>query len=110
MPPTVADLKATPVWRRQDIEKLRKLRAQSGGWDGVWPLKPPTRLELAGTSEAATLIGDMLGRQVDKSQVGRWRRAGTFPPPMLVLNATPVWARETVEEFARSRQPEHEPV
>jgi hypothetical protein len=104
MPPTVADLAATPVWRRQDILKLKKLRAEPGGYGGDWPLKPPTRLELAGTSEAARIIGELLQRQIDKSQVGRWRRAGVFPEPLLALNATPIWTREAVERFAESRR------
>jgi hypothetical protein len=96
MPPTVARLKATPIWRYEDIEILRR--------HGVWKVsytrsgRQPRPIELAGLAEAAELIG------VDKSQIGRWRREGRFPAPVLDkrargeawkrgkgLGSTPLW-------------------
>lgn len=96
MPPTVARLKATPLWRFEDIEILRA--------NGVWKVsytrsgRQPKQLHVAGLSEAAELI------QVDKSQIGRWRREGRFVVPALDkrekgevwtrgagLGSTPLW-------------------
>lgn len=96
MPPTVADLAATPVWRKVDVEKLRD--------DKRWSGRAPRKMDLAGTSEAAERIGEILGRKIDKSQIGRWRRAGTFPSPAYRLSASPVWTGEQIERFAEPRR------
>lgn len=102
MPPTVADLAATPVWRRKDIEQLRD--------KGTWKGRTPAKMTLLGLSEAAAVIG------VDKSQIGRWRRDGKFPPPTLEkrglsepwepgagLSATPLWTQDVVLRWKQSR-------
>lgn len=102
MPPTAVrapggeDLAATPVWRRKDVLKL----ARSKRWQG----DPPEVLTGCGTSEAADVIGGVLGRHVDKSQIGRWRRAKVFPEPWFELAATPVWKPEALEQWARERR------
>ncbi|MET0604206.1 MAG: hypothetical protein ABW167_19635 [Baekduia sp.] len=96
MPPTVARLKATPLWRFEDIEILRA--------NNVWKVsytrsgRQPRQLAVAGLSEAAELL------KVDKSQIGRWRREGRFVVPALDkrpagapwkrgdgLGSTPLW-------------------
>ena len=82
MPALAADLAATPVWHRKDIERL----ANTGKI--ATTAKP---LDLMGTAEAAKLI------DVDKSQIGRWHRAGKFPEPAIQLAAGPVWWREQIE-------------
>jgi transcriptional regulator with XRE-family HTH domain len=97
MPETVADLAATPVWLRISIEAMK--RGES--------LPPVKKLPLVGLSEVAEICG------VDKSQIGRWRRAGTFPEPCLDrrsaaepngLSAGPLWWRSDITAFKRKRK------
>jgi hypothetical protein len=54
--------------------------------------------ELFSTSEAAAECG------VDKSQIGRWRRAGAFPKPLVKLAAGPVWEPHTIRAFRAARE------
>lgn len=84
LPPVVAELAATPVWRAEDIETFRDR--------GSIPDDPEPML-LAGTSEAAKMLG------VQKSQIGRWLREGVFPAPVVRLRAGPVWTGAQIEEF-----------
>ena len=101
MPPAVKELAATPVWRREDVEILAK--------HGEWKVshtrsgRPPKEKPFNGTGEAAEHIGEILGRKVDKSQIGRWRRAGVFPEPSFRLQATPVWEDKALNAFVASR-------
>lgn len=88
MPPPAADLAATPVWHRRDVEAL----AADG--DAVFTSEP---LDLVSTREAAELLG------VDRSQIGRWRRKTGFPEPCAELRAGPLWWRADVEAFSPPR-------
>lgn len=114
MPPTVADPAATPVWHRIDIEALHAV-VQGGDRLGTWDGDERPRIDVVGTADAAIIIG---GPEFNKSQVGRWRRKGTFPEPVVEklehgetwtpgchkIGATPLWRREDVEAFAATRQ------
>jgi hypothetical protein len=103
MPPAVADLAATQVWRVADIERLAR--------DGKWEGDPPEPLEVVGLSEAAELL------KTSKRAIARWRTAGAFPPPVLDkrppgqkwepglgLAATPLWQRADVVRFGREHR------
>jgi hypothetical protein len=109
MPPTVAVVKATPIWRWGDISRFRRLRNR---WEGDAEVP---QLDLVGLYEAAVILGSN-GKPLDKSQIGRWRREGHFPAPVLDkrkpktlwkrgagLAATPIWMRQTIVDFASSR-------
>jgi hypothetical protein len=85
MPPLAADLAATPVWHRDDVEKMRD------DPNAVFGAARP--LDIVGTSEVAALF------DVDKSQVGRWRRGGDFPGPDAQLAAGPLWWRKRVRSW-----------
>lgn len=87
MPPVVAELAATPVWTAGDVRAIH----QRGSHE------PAPPMDLAGTSEAANILG------VDKSQIGRWRRRGVFPEPAWRLAATPVWETAAILDFASTR-------
>jgi predicted site-specific integrase-resolvase len=87
MPTPAAELAATKVWHRTDIEAMAREEAPSR----------PRRISLVGTAEAAELL------EVNKSQIGRWRRAGTFPEPVAQLASGPLWKREQITRFAKSR-------
>lgn len=99
MPALAADLKATPVWHRQNVEELRDDK----------PITDLGKLSLVSTAEAAELLG------VDKSQVGRWQRedakrrdAGEeprhhFPEPVAHAGSYPLWERRQIAAFKRSR-------
>jgi hypothetical protein len=89
MPPTVVELRATPVWRRARIEAWLA-NTDDGARERA--------LDLVGTAEAA----DELGLR-SRSQIGRWLRAGVFPEPCYRLRATPVWWRSDVVAFGRDR-------
>lgn len=109
MPPTIADLAASPIWRVEDIEILRdekKWRAKS-----TRAQHTPKKQPYCGIAEAAALLG------VDKSQISRWRREGRFPAPLLDkrppgvawgpdapgLASTPVWHKQALLDFQRDR-------
>lgn len=83
LPKPVAELAATKIWRRADIEAVR---------DGKNP-RPSKLRDVVGTSESAVLLG------TGKSQVGRWMRAGVFPEPYARLAAGPIWRRADIERF-----------
>lgn len=87
LPEPAADLRSTPVWRRTTIETIA--RGDSARTEAM--------LNLLGVAEAAAMLG------VDRSQIGRWRRAGRFPAPVLELAAGPLWWVEQIEEFERHR-------
>lgn len=87
----------SPVWWRSDIEALAADR------------KPgtPRTLDLVSVSGAAGIIAKRLARaKLDKSQIGRWRRAGKFPAPAYELEAGkttyPLWWRSEVADFAKA--------
>lgn len=88
MPEPAAELAATPLWHRRQIERL----AEGGKVSGK--ARP---LDLVSTKEAAVIL------DVDRSQIGRWRRAEKFPEPCAVLSAGPLWWREQIVEFADAR-------
>lgn len=89
MPTTAAELAATPVWWREDVERVKR------GED----FRPDVeRLDVVGTAEVAELLG------VDRSQIGRWRRNGQFPEPAHRLAAGPFWYRSDVAKLAVERK------
>lgn len=88
MPVPVAELRSGPVWFREDVVALR---------DGATEFPPRALVRLLGLAEAAELL------RVDKSQIGRWRRAGVFPEPAYVLRAGPLWMRDNVVGFGAAR-------
>lgn len=106
MPPPVVVIAATPIWLVKDLEVLRD--------EKVWSGRRPRRLEIVGVAEAAELLG------VHKSQVGRWRREGRFPEPLLEkrepgvewdpavperagLASTPLWWKRDITRFRQAR-------
>lgn len=86
--PEALELAATPVWHTATIEAVARGARANG--------KPPR--DLVGTSEAAAICGG-----VNKSQIGRWRRAGKFPEPCKELKAGPLWWAADVEKFQAKR-------
>lgn len=96
MPPTVAELRMGPLWRRSDVEVLAR--------DGEWKVsatasgKQPKALALMGTAEASARL------ECDKSSIARWGRAGKFPLPVCVLANGPVWLAVDVEAYAVARE------
>lgn len=50
-----------------------------------------TKQKLAGTAEAAELLG------VERPRIGRWIKRGVMPDPVDELAATPVWTRKQIE-------------
>lgn len=97
LPPTVAVLKATPIWLRTHVEQLASARAAGDGPPAYEPLPKPLP-RIVGTAEAADILG------VDKSQIGRWVRGGRFPEPLQRLAAGPIWERTTIVRFGRARE------
>lgn len=104
MPPLVATVRATPLWRREDVEIL----ARHGEWkvSHTRSGRRPKPLEVMGLYEVAELLA------VDKSQVGRWRREGRFPKPALEkrprgetwspgagLGSTPLWLAADIRRW-----------
>ena len=81
----VEGLAAGPVWFRSDVEAMRDERKVTA--------RAP--LDLLGTSEVAALLA------VDKSQIGRWRRAGRFPSPLVEVRSGPLWARDVITAFRK---------
>jgi phage terminase Nu1 subunit (DNA packaging protein) len=91
LPTPARELAATAVWHREDIEWV------AGGGD---PKDAPNgkRLpSLLGLSEAADELG------VNKSQIGRWRRAERFPAPNFELTAGPLWWRKDIKAWEKNR-------
>lgn len=93
MPSPVAELASTWVWLREDVAEMRRRR--DAGEPAAWPVRD--KLPIVGTSEAAGLLGK------NKSQIGRWRRAGVFPAPACELAAGPLWWRDDVVRFGAAR-------
>lgn len=88
MPAPVAELRSGPVWFREDVAALR---------DGATVFPERAAVPLLGLAEVAVLL------RVDKSQIGRWRRAGVFPAPAYALRAGPLWMRDDVVGFGAAR-------
>ena len=59
---------------------------------------PPA--DLAGTKEAAEIFGVRT-----ENFLRDWARRPDFPAPIAVLAATPVWRRDDLERYRRTRQP-----
>lgn len=109
MPPMLSRPKATPVWKRSDVERL----ARDGEWKGK---RPEREFELGegpllGLNEVALRLG------VSKRQISRLRAARKMPEPSLDkraagsewkpgagLGATPLWEAEVIDRFLRERQ------
>jgi hypothetical protein len=87
MPVPVAEPRSTPVWHREDVEALR---------DGATTFPEREKLPLIGFGEVAELL------RVDRSTVGRWRRAGTFPDPDYELRSGPLWMQDRVLAHQRA--------
>jgi hypothetical protein len=70
--------------------------------------RPPTRVPLDGRQLVA--FEDLVGRQEIAEQLGvtvaavdTWRRRyPTFPEPLVILSATPIWRWSAVSSWARS--------
>lgn len=88
MPKPAAELAATDVWHRASVEAVQ---------NGNEPSEGDRIKGLAGLAESAKLF------KVDKSQIGRWRRAGTFPEPKFELRAGPVWLVTELRAWKRER-------
>lgn len=84
MPPPVAELAATVVWLKTDVQARSR---------GTGEFEKPDPVPFVGLSEVA----DML--KVDKSQVGRWRRTNVFPEPRVQLASGPLWFRSDIHRF-----------
>lgn len=85
-PPPAANLGATPVWTRKQIDAYKRGEI----------IEDP--LPLLGTKEAASLLGVK-----SRSQISRWIRTGAFPAPCLRLKAGPVWWQSDIETFRDER-------
>jgi hypothetical protein len=60
--------------------------------------------------ESSRLVGayeamHLLGRP--RSNLAYYRRSLDFPPPLLVLRATPIWLLDGVEDWRDERMTEH---
>lgn len=105
MPPTVAQVRATPLWRVEDIEILK----EHGEWKVSWTRsgRKPRTLDIAGLAEVAALTG------LDKSLIRRMIDNGRFPAPALPkrkpgkawrqagdgLGSTPLWWMKDVRRW-----------
>jgi hypothetical protein len=100
MPPLVADLGASPVWLRRDVERFAKAGHK-------WTFKPSKPLPIMGLQE----VSDHLG--ISKRQITRLRARDAFPAPRLEkrpagepwtpgsgLGATPIWLRADIDAYA----------
>lgn len=83
-------LASTSVWHASQVKAMAK-----GS-----PILDRPPLELVGLDAAAR----MLGLAHNKSQIGRWRRAGRFPKPCKELAAGPLWWASDIREFAADRE------
>lgn len=97
MPKPVAELHATKVWRARDVENLRDAIAEHGE-RGTQPPTHSRPLALVGTREAAELLG------VERTRIGRWRKSGYMPEPLVELHATPVWHRRDIVALRDRRE------
>lgn len=101
MPPTAAQLKATPVWHRKDIINMKDW-VESHRRQNREPKPKSIYDNLMGVAEVSDLLG------VEGQRIPRWRRKGVvlpngrrvkFPEPVRVLKATPVWERSDIERL-----------
>jgi hypothetical protein len=122
LPPMVARPKATPLWRVEDIEVLR----DHGEWKASLTRsgRRPRCLPLLGLHEVSLELAALGGEKpLDKSQIGRWRRKGQFPVPVVEkrehntpwspgagIGATPLWMREDIIAFRDARLARRRPV
>lgn len=94
LPPPRAELAATTVWERAQIDAHR-----AGA-----PFEMVGRPRLLGTAEVSKRL------KVDKSRISRWRRQDAegkgpgFPEPYAVVRAGPIWQEPQIEAFQRSRK------
>lgn len=100
LPPAYSEPKCSPVWLRKDIERFRDNGMNT---DGVKFTEPPRQMPLLGTHEVAELL------EVDKSQIGRWRRTPPknpphLPEPVTQIKAGSLWDRQDVLRFIRARR------
>lgn len=110
MPEPVAELRATAIWRTQDVLALKEA-LDSREQKHVRPqfrVNPSRPVALVGTREAAVILG------VEPTRIGRWLRTGRMPDPEVRLNATPVWKlavirklRERLDREAAEREAAH---
>lgn len=56
------------------------------------------KYDLVGTAEAAEIL------RVERSRIGRWKKAGVMPEPVIELKATPVWRRSDIEAMLPERE------
>lgn len=95
LPAPYAPLAASPVWLKKDIEAFTR-------GEGNFT-EPPDPVPWMSTAEVAAML------DVDKSQIGRWRkkpskRGPPFPTVWREIKAGPLWKREQIEQYAASRQ------
>ena len=53
---------------------------------------------IVGTAEAADLL------DVERSRVGRWKKSGVMPDPVITLSATPIWLRDDIVGMLDERE------
>lgn len=56
------------------------------------------KYDLVGTAEAAEIL------DIERSRIGRWKKAGLLPEPVIELQATPVWRRADIEKMKPERE------
>ncbi len=125
MPEPVASLKATPVWRTEDVLAFRDdrepvpyiddlinlpkdvLRAMAGelAIDGRSKMDHDQLIQAIGASRRLEL--DLVGTReaaellkVERTRIGRYIKSGRMPAMLVKLKATPVWRTEDVEVLA----------
>jgi hypothetical protein len=59
---------------------------------------PPEKGDLVGVKEAAEILG------WDPRKVATYRSRGRFPEPIAVLAMGPVWYRQQIEDYKKSRE------
>lgn len=89
MPKPCAQLAATDVWHRTDVESIK---------DGGKATFGGKVKGLMGVKETADLL------DVDRSQIGRWRRLDKFPAPNYELVAGPVWLKDEIKAWDKTRK------
>jgi hypothetical protein len=54
--------------------------------------------DLVGTAEAAKIL------DVERPRIGRWKKTGLLPPPILELATGPIWLRKDIVALTKERE------
>lgn len=54
--------------------------------------------DLVGTAEAAEIL------TVERPRIGRWKKTGVLPPPILELATGPIWLRKDIVALIKERE------